>query len=237
LNLEKFSKTIPHDCQNCPENTYSSKNSYDECFNIDPVNEIIVEGTPGIGVKCAPGYCSLTTNRAKLDPKDYDGNGKYIPGKCVRCNCTCPNGKGATGENCPIHLSPKCVKCKAFYGLNNDACEKCVQGSITEYKNTNSGSYHTDQCVCKRGYGNALPTFVATVPTCGDRVRLVNGDGDPNTGRVEVRDPKSSAWGTICDDLFDEKDAKVICKCLGKPYKNAIGHHHHAMDRVLEIYT
>ena len=63
------------------------------------------------------------------------------------------------------------------------------------------------------------------MPTCGDRVRLVNGDGDPNTGRVEVRDTKSSAWGTICDDLFDEKDAKVICKCLGKPYKNAIGHH------------
>jgi deleted-in-malignant-brain-tumors protein 1 len=40
---------------------------------------------------------------------------------------------------------------------------------------------------------------------------LVGGKG-PFEGRVEVY--HSQQWGSICDDRFDEKDAKVICKML-----------------------
>ncbi|XP_067125647.1 plasminogen-like [Centruroides vittatus] len=49
---------------------------------------------------------------------------------------------------------------------------------------------------------------------CNDslKIRLVDG---PNkySGRVEIK--RFGVWGTICDDLFDDEDAKVICRSLG----------------------
>jgi hypothetical protein len=44
------------------------------------------------------------------------------------------------------------------------------------------------------------------------QIRLADGE-DSSSGRVEVR--HKGVWGTVCDDHFEQNDAKVICKMLG----------------------
>ena len=46
-------------------------------------------------------------------------------------------------------------------------------------------------------------------------IRLVgqNANGDAKSGRLEVF--IGGKWGTVCDDYFNNTDAKVVCRELG----------------------
>ncbi len=55
--------------------------------------------------------------------------------------------------------------------------------------------------------------FSTPLANCTDGdLRLVGGDDD-SEGRVEIC--INSAWGTICNNMFDDVDAGVVCQQLG----------------------
>ena len=55
-------------------------------------------------------------------------------------------------------------------------------------------------------------------------VRLVGGDDI--SGRVEVC--HNNIWGTVCDDSWDVRDARVVCRQLGLP--SECEYHHYLIS-------
>ena len=62
-------------------------------------------------------------------------------------------------------------------------------------------------------YASRSVHFSTAVCTPG-QLRL-QGSNVANEGRVEIC--FNSAWGTVCDNLWDNTDATVVCQELGYP--------------------
>ena len=61
-------------------------------------------------------------------------------------------------------------------------------------------------------YNKHLPHVDITtdVDTDIEAIRLINGEENINSGRLEVL--YNGAWGTICSDFWSYSDAKVACQ-------------------------
>ena len=55
-------------------------------------------------------------------------------------------------------------------------------------------------------------TAVTASGCCNGDIRLVGGSSDTE-GRVELC--VNDTWGTVCDDLWGDNDASVVCARLG----------------------
>ncbi len=120
-----------------------------------------------------------------------NGENSYDVGLTVECPTTGAFGQPCNGDGtCNAGLV-----CDA--GTCNTACTSDTQCTTCS---ENTGTTCTcDEGLCLRG------------PAEGD-LRLVGGTNDHN-GRLEVF--ANGAFGTVCDDVFEDVDATVACRQLG----------------------
>lgn len=97
-------------------------------------------------------------------------------------------------KKCPVYKNTKIAK---YFCSNSLSTALSVQASLIPLYRVNS-------------VNDSRPVF-ALAPSIP--IRLVDPNGNPNQGRVEVQ--VNGTWGTVCDDMFDSKAAGVVCAMAG----------------------
>lgn len=170
-------------------------------------------------VNCdATGATSCTSTHYAQDLSDSAGQEVTASGssyaKCLLCS-----EQMAECRSCS--QADRCSDCNDFYFVESGGrrCERCADNCMRCESKTKctkcTGEYYLR-------YGRCLRYYYST-----DRqYRLADGEvidiGGGRTaihGRIEYF--YNGAWGTTCDDKSNDNTAKVFCRSVNLPYRNA----------------
>ena len=161
--------------------------------------------------------------------------GFYVDGKtCAKCDASC--------KTCSGHRKA-CSSCTfGMYKLFSTCLTECSDGYFGNISSGNciachntcrtcTGPFPSNCTDCNETPGKTVFLKDSTcVKTCSgkdnyvytisqklrDSIRLFGMDEVSNTsGRIEVLDPTTGSFGTVCDDFFDWREAQVVCRQLG----------------------
>ena len=179
--------------------------------------------------------CTRSLPLLECKPTCDTGSGLFVKGRtCSHCdalckmcsgerhNCTsCQDGMVRHGsiclKTCPDrfferHDSKECIACDDSCGVCNGPldsnCTDCLAkpGETIFLENSS--------CVPSCSGPNHYLLSIASISR--QHLRLVGLNGISRTaGRVEVFDPISGQFGTVCDDYFGWNEARVVCRMLG----------------------
>ncbi|XP_023931956.1 fibropellin-1 [Lingula anatina] len=185
-------------------------------------------------------FCSAGYYGTNCQVRDHCRNQPCRNGSTCRSQtstyfCSCRSGY--TGRNCesgidecssrPCQNGGTCVDmvnsyrcfCSAgYYGTNcqvRDHCrnQPCRNGATCRSQTS------TYSCSCRSGYtGRNCESDLLYRSLYRLFGKIANGK---YSGRVEVY--HNGVWGTVCDDGWDNTDARVFCRSLGLPYSRALG--------------
>lgn len=103
------------------------------------------------------------------------------PSICALKECTCENGDGATGADCPTHDDAKCASCDAGYHLLNDQCaaNQCTCTNGTGASGADCPADDDAKCAsCDAGYHLDGTACVSNQCTCSYGTGTIGAECD-----------------------------------------------------------
>lgn len=219
------------ECHVCEAGTYADKAGSPQCTPC-PEGSSSEEGQ----ATCTENVCSCDNGVAATGAK-CTANGATVcdscsagyhaqSGACEENRCQCQDGGPATGADCPTHGDFKCTSCNDNSVLEGTDCVATTTTTTTQAPTTQAPTTATTttQAPTTADLGAAEGARPETTTE-----EATNGDGKHRTvpesgGRMEVF--HDGEWGTICNDEFDDKDAEVACRAMGKSGGRVLGNRH-----------
>ncbi|XP_013397947.1 deleted in malignant brain tumors 1 protein-like [Lingula anatina] len=173
-----------------------------------------------------------TTNHCISNPCK---NGAKCENSVASFRCSCSSGYQGTWcgneiSECSSHLcqnggtcvdmvnSYQCLCSAGYYGTNCQVRDQCHNQPCQNGATCRSQTF-TYSCSCLSRYtGRNCESDLLYRSLYRLFGTIANGK---YSGIVEVY--HNGRWGTVCDDSWDNNDAKVFCRSLRLPYSNAIG--------------
>ncbi|XP_072039363.1 scavenger receptor cysteine-rich domain-containing protein DMBT1-like [Amphiura filiformis] len=204
-----------------------------------PVSGLLALLMVALGVQLAHGCGYSSPESSSSSQYVYDIYYNDVPGESIRL----VGGSGRHEGRVEIwHNNRWGTICDKRWGIK-DAEVVCRQLGLPEVVHSFKGAYFGEgngtiwlnevgcdgseeiinQCP-NRGWGDTVDCShgndagVKCVEAHPGQVRLV-GSSNTNEGRVEIF--YNYAWGTVCDDSWDNDDAMVVCRQLGFPTAEA----------------